>query len=163
MFGSRRKKVTARAIEMARQPLAILQHNHGLPPLFWNDEFVIGYFGSTIGFLSHMLGDGRLSTTDKGFILVDVLTDISNMNGKVIAERSIELAQSNPKNEAFELGADNGSIVTLAAFGKVTPVGQQAVAEAQKSADEQGDPQQMLPILMMSLFFQPISERFSLK
>ena len=92
MFGSRRKKVTARAIEMARQPLAILQHNHGLPPLFWNDEFVIGYFGSTIGFLSHMLGDGRLSTTDKGFILVDVLTDISNMNGKVIAERLIELA-----------------------------------------------------------------------
>jgi hypothetical protein len=162
MFGNRRKKVTAQTIEMARQPLAILQDNYGLPPKFWADEFVLGYFGTTIGFLSHMLGEGKLDHEDKGFILIETFTALSNMNGKAIADRATELAQSNPKSEDFELGADNGSIVTLAVFGKVTPIGQGAVARAQRLADKRGDPEQMLSILMMSKFIGPISKRFDL-
>jgi hypothetical protein len=163
MFGSRRKKVTGRAIEMARQPLAILQHNYGLPPHFWTDDFVLGYFGATIGTLSHLLGEGKLNHEDKGRIMVDVFSELSNMNGKELTERSIQVAQSEPKSDAFELGADNGSIVAFAAFGKVASIGQDAVAKAQKTANEAGEPERMLGILMISMFFEPISKRFNLK
>lgn len=163
MFGSRRKKITARAIELARQPVAVLQHNYGLPPHFWTDDFVLGYFGATIGAFSHILGEGKLSHEDKGRILVDVFSDLSNMNGKELTERSIQLAQTEPKNDAFELGADNGSIVAFAAFGKVTSVGQEAVANAQKIASEAGEPERMLGILMISLFLEPVSHRFNLQ
>ena len=163
MFGSRRRKVTARAIEMARQPLAILQHNYGLQPHFWTDDFVLGYFGATIGTLSHILGEEKLSHEDKGRIMIDVFSDLSNMNGKELAERSIQVAQAKPKNDAFELGADNGSIVAFAAFGKVASVGQDAVAKAQKIANDAGEPERMLGILMTSLFFEPILQRFNLK
>jgi hypothetical protein len=127
MFGNFRKKVTQQTIEMVRQPYAIFQQNYGIPPGFWHDEFVIGFFGGMIAIISQILGQGRLSEIDKGLLLQDTFTALSNANGATLARRFGDLVRQMPQDEAFKLGGDNAEVVTLAFFGKGTPAGLEAI------------------------------------
>lgn len=166
MFGGFRKKVTQQTIGMVRQPYAIFQHNYGIPPNFWQDEFVLGFFGVMIGLVSQALSQGRLSQTDKGYLLQDTFGALSNMNGAAITRRFSELAHQQPHSEAFKLGGDNGEIVPLAFFGKATLTGREAVEEAKREAAAQGasgDVGAVATILAMKLFVMPLVARFGLE
>jgi hypothetical protein len=166
LFGSFRKKVTQQTIEMVRQPYAIFQHIYGVPAGFWQDEFVLGFFGVMIGLVSQTLSQDRLSQTDKGYLLQDTFGALSNMNGAAITRRFTELAFQQPQDTAFELGGDNGQIVTLAMFGKGTPKGREAIEEAKKAAAAQGSPGDVAAvaaILARKLFVGPLIERFDLR
>ncbi len=166
MFGSFRKKVTEQTIGMVRQPYAIFQQNYGIPPGFWQDEFVIGFFGMMIGLVSQALSQGRLSQTDKGYLLSDTFGALSNLNGAEITRRFSELVYKQPQSAAFKLGGDNGEIVTLAFFGKATEASRDVVEEAKREAERQGNPRNaaaVATLLAMKLFVSPLVERFDLK
>lgn len=165
VFGGFRKKITSQTIEMVRQPYAIFQHAHGIPPGFWQDEFVLGFFGMMIGLASQALSQGRLSQTDKGYLLQDTFSALSNMNGAEITRRFKELIYQQPQSSAFRLGADNGEIVTLAFFGKGTEIGREAIELAKREAAAKGTPRDVgavATILAMKLFVTPLIERFDL-
>ncbi|WP_054785373.1 hypothetical protein [Pseudovibrio denitrificans] len=82
------------------------------------------------------------------------------MNGSAIARRFTELSFQQPQSATFKNGVDNGSIVTLAIFGKTDPQDREIVEAAEIEAARIGIP---LPTyLMMSLFFEPVKERFGL-
>lgn len=163
MFGSFRKHVTQQTIDMVRQPYAMFQRFYGTPPDFWQDEFVLGFFGVMIGLLSKFLSQGKLSQTDNGLLLQDVFGALSNMNGAAVTRRFTELAFERPPSADFKLGGDHGEIVTLALLGKSTPAGREAVEQAKQEAASQGstgDIGAIAAILIMKLFVQPLSERF---
>lgn len=166
LFGGFRKKVTQQTIEMVRQPYAIFQHNYGVPSGFWQDEFVLGFFGMMIALASQTISNGRLSQADKGHLLQDAFGALSNMNGAAITRRFTELIYEKPQNDAFKLGGDNAEIVTLAIFGKVTPTGRDAVEEAKREAAAQGAPGELaavVTVLAMRFFVGPLIERFDLE
>lgn len=165
MFGRSRKKITKQIIDMVRQPYAVLQANYGIPPGFWQDEFVLGFFGVMIGVLSKLIGEDRLSQADKGYLLQDTFSSLSNMNGVAIARRFSDLAHESPQNEDFVRGADNGEIVTLMFLGKVSDTGRDIVERAKKQAVEQGMPRDIYAIQMIlyrELFVDPIVDRFGI-
>jgi len=163
LFGGFRKKVTQQTIEMVRQPYAVFQNSYGVPPGFWQDEFVLGFFGVMIGLVSHVASQGRLSQSDKGYLLQDTFGALSNMNGAAITRRFSELVYQQPQSDAFKLGGDNGEIVTWAFFGKATPTGMEAVEDAKREAAAQSAPGAVATILAMKLFVAPLAERFDLK
>jgi hypothetical protein len=165
MFGGRRKKITLQTIEMAKQPYAMFQNIYGVPAHFWTDEFVLGYFAMMTGVLCKFLGGDKLSQADRGYVLLNVFAALSNTDGSAILQHSTELSLKHPKSDAHELGCDNGVIVTLAAFGKVSSIGQEAVLEAKTIAASQGNSEvkgAVETILMTKLFIEPLLERFNL-
>lgn len=165
MLGRFRKKVTKQVIEMIRQPYAVFQSDYGVPARFWQDEFVLGFFGIIIGVLLKSIGEDRLSQADKGRLLVDVFSGLSNMNGTAIARQFSELAHENPQSEDFVRGADNGEIVALIIFGKVSETGRDIVERAKMQAEEQGmsrDIPAIQMILWRELFFDPVIDRFAI-
>ena len=165
MFGGFRKKITKQIIDMVRQPYAVFQSNYGIPPGFWQDEFVLGFFGVMVGVLSKLLGENRLSQADRGYILQDTFSNLSNMNGAAIANQFSDLAHENPQNKDFVRGADSGEIVTLMFLGKVSDTGRDIVERAKKEAEEQGTPRDISAIQMIlwrELFVNPLVDRFGI-
>ncbi|MGO4908788.1 hypothetical protein ACEN2J_10715 [Pseudorhodobacter sp. W20_MBD10_FR17] len=166
MFGGHRKKVTQQTINMVRQPYAVLQNSYGIPPGFWDDEFVLGFFGVMSGLLLRFLGEGRLNQADSGRILQDTFSALSNMNGAEMAVRFSQFAQAQASHEAFRNGADSGEIVTVALLGKTTPAARQILDnENLRNADlvSRTTTDNELLTLITLLFLKPIVERFDLE
>ena len=168
MLGRFRKKVTRQTIEMVRQPYALFQSNYGIPDGFWQDEFVLGFFGVMIGVLSKLIGEGRLNQMDKGHLLQDTFSSLSNMNGAAIARHFSDLAHENPQREDFVRGGDNGEIVTLILLGKASDTGRDIVEKVKKEVEESGMPKDSAAIhaiqmiLMRELFINPLVNRFGI-
>ena len=166
MLGRFRKKVTKQIIEMARGPLAVFQSNCGIPVGFWQDEFVLGFFGCMIGVLSELIGEGKLTQFDKGRLLQDTFTSLSNMNGVAIARHFSDLAHENPQREDFVRGGDSGEIVTLILLGKVSDTGRDIVERIKKEMEDSGmqrDIGIIQTILMRDLFINPLVDRFDIQ
>lgn len=165
MFGNFRRKVTDQTIAMVRQPYAAFQSAYGVPPGFWQDEFVLGFFGVMIGLISGAIGQGRLSQADKGHLVADTFGALSNMNGAAITRRFNELVLQQPQQPDFKRGGDYGEIVTLAMFGKGSEMGRPAIEAAKDMAAAQGragDPGAVAAVLAQTHFVQPLIDRFSL-
>ncbi|KZL01483.1 MULTISPECIES: hypothetical protein [unclassified Pseudovibrio] len=160
MFGGFRKKMTRQTIEMVKQPYAIFQHHHGIPAGFWQDEFVVGFFGSMVSMVAMILAKGKLSRTDRGYVLQDSFSALSNMNGMAIAQRFTELSMQKPMSASFKQGVDNGAIISFAMFGTTAPEDQMLIDAAEQEAARLGLP---LPsYLMMTLYVEELKERFDL-
>lgn len=159
LFGTKRKRATQAAVDALRPMIAILQHHHGLPPRFWTDDFVIGYAASIIGLASRMAVPD-LSTTDKGEVLANALTAVSNQNGIELRRRFIGLGSS--PTPAFNKGVDNGMTSFLFVMGRLKdPDRNPDVIAARAMA---GDHKDMVgTMLLTNLFTQVIIERFDLK
>lgn len=163
MFGGNRRKATEHVVAQLRPLIAIVQQAHGLPARFWQDEFVIGFIGFMIGFHAEVTSGRRLSTKDKGIVLFDAFTALSNMNGKAIADRYLHLAAQEPKDPNFERGLDNASYCAFASVGKMTPDGQEHFDRARKLAADQGlpnDPGAIVGNMVYALYLTEIADRF---
>lgn len=163
MFGRGRRLATQHTIDAIRPILGAYPNVHGLPPGFWQDDFVIGFIGFLIGFHVDVTSGQKLSTTDKGYLLADVFTALSNINGVEIRSRYTQLAFQQPKNPDFELGADYALICAAAALGKVAPMGERHLREAEEVATKlgkSGDVPTITSHLLMMLFFQEVEKRF---
>jgi hypothetical protein len=159
LFGTKRKRATQAAVDALRPMIAILQHHHGLPARFWTDEFVLGYAASIIGLASRMVVPD-LSTTDKGEVLANTLTAVSNQNGVELRRRFVDLSIS--PTPSFNKGIDNGMTSFLFVTGRLKdPDKNPDVIEARAMA---GDHKGMVgTMLLTNLFNQVVIERFDLK
>ena len=164
MFGRSRRKATEHTINAVRPLIAVRQSLHGLPADFWRNEFVIGFIGSMISFHANITFGRKLSQEDKGNLLFDVFTALSNMNGKAIAENYLQQATETPKSKAFKKGADNAAICAFFSIGKLDESGRPWIEQAEKLAAAQGaanDPSAIAGSLLHLLFYQPLREEFS--
>ncbi|WP_159591521.1 hypothetical protein [Chelativorans xinjiangense] len=165
MFGRNRRKATEHTIQAIQPLIATYQNFSGLPPHFWRDEFVLGFIGVMIGFHGSVTSGRSLSQADKGYLLYDVFTALSNMNGQAIGRDYTRLATQSPKSPDFEKGAHHASICALASIGKITEEGQPYYEQAEEMAAAQGTPNDVGAIigsLLHILFYQPLQERFDL-
>jgi hypothetical protein len=111
MFGSRRRKAVRAAVDNIRPIIGIIQYNYGIPSGFWQDEYLLGFFGFLIGFHLQRAAGGVLSQTDKGQGLADAFTELSNINGAAIARHFTTLALA--ETEDFTRGSDNAALIAF--------------------------------------------------
>lgn len=164
MFGRNRRKATEHTIEAVRPLIGIFQNFNGLPAGFWRDEFALGFLGFMISFHANVTSGRNLSQEDKGQLLYDVFTALSNLNGRAIADNYVRLATQNPKNVEFEHGADNASICAFASIGKMSEDGWPYWEKAKEMAVAGGTPNDhsaIVSFLMHMLFFKPLRARFA--
>lgn len=163
MFGRNRRLATEHTINAVRPIIGIVQNFQGLPSGFWRDEFVLGFVGFMVGFHANYTSGRNLSSEDKGQLLIDVFTALSNLNGAEIARESTRLALQSPKSPDFERGADNAAICAFASIGKVSEQGRPHYEQAKEIALSQGqrlDHSAVAAVLMKRLFFDPLREKF---
>lgn len=165
MFGFTRRKVTEHTVASIRPLIGIFQHFNGLPQGFWQNEFVIGFVGFMINFHADVTSGKKLSHEDKGQLLCDVFTALSNINGHEIARQFIRLTVLDPKSPEFEEGADKAAIYAFAMIGKVSEEGRPFFEAARQMAKVQGNEDNhaaVMGYLGMILFYKPAQERFNL-
>lgn len=163
MFGRNRRLATEHTIDAIRPLLGVLQHFHGTPAGFWRDEFVLGFFGFMISFHVKYTCGRTLSAADKGYLLADVFTALSNQNGVAITREYTRLATSVNKSLDFEQGADNAAICAFATMGKVTEKGMPHYEAAKEIAHKHGkgsDIAAVAAILTQELFYAVVRDRF---
>lgn len=162
MFGGRRKKIAAYVIEASRPYVASVQHMYGLPPNFWADEFVLGFFGIMVNFLIHQASGGRISQTDRGFVMHETFRALSNMSSEIIVKDFARLAQERPENPRFKQGADNAALIAMASTGQVPEKGRHLYEEAQRLAQLQGtdDHSSIVGMMIYLLYSEPVREHF---
>lgn len=170
MFGRNRRLATEHTIAAVRPLIAVFQYHNGLPAGFWQDEFVVGFIGFMIGFHANHTSGRKLSQTDKGFLLRDVFTALSNMNGQAIGSEFARLAMLKDKSPDFEKGCDNASVCAFATIGKMNEQGRvyydQAKEQAKEIAVITGSPNDLgsvAAVLLQKLFFEPLRERFEME
>lgn len=164
MFGRNRRLATKHTVDAMRPLIAIVQSLYGIPPGFWRDDFVLGFMGFMVSFHVNFTSGRTLSTADKGYLLADVFTALSNMNGAEISRDYTHRATLAANNPDFERGADNAAICALASIGKMNEQGMphyERATEIAAKQGSQGDPGAVVAILMQQLFCEPIRERFS--
>lgn len=166
MFGRNRRLATEHTIAAVRPLIAVFQYHNGLPAGFWQDEFVIGFVGFMISFHANYTSGRKLSQEDKGFLLCDVFTALSNMNGQAIGQEYTRLAMLTDKSPDFEKGADNAAICAFASIGKMSEQGRVYYDRAKTIASAQGSPNDLgvvAAVLSQMLFFAPLRERFMME
>jgi hypothetical protein len=162
MFGNKRKKAANFVIGRLRPLLGHLQMSRGMPQGFWQDEFVLGFFHFTIGFQAAQSGI-RLTQIDRGMILPEIYSALSNINGHKIARHATDLAMEYPMPHDFKLGVDYAEICALATVGKGVEHGRQFIETAKTAAAAQGqsrDTGLVAAHLYSMLFYDEIGARF---
>ena len=98
MFGKSRQKVTEHIIAALRPIIGILQNYYGIPPGFWQERSVLGFFSFMLPFHRDITLGIRLSDEDRRHVMADVFTALSNMNGVAIARNvtALAMAQRSP-------------------------------------------------------------------
>jgi hypothetical protein len=162
MFGSRRRKAVRTAVNNIRPIIGIMQYNYGIPAGFWQDEYLVGFFGFLISLHMQRAAGDALSQMDKGLGLADSFTEISNINGAAIARQYSTLAFA--KTEDFKRGADNAALIALYSIGALrNESDNEHVKEAKHIVKKLGggnDRAQIAGILLHSLLIDEIAERF---
>jgi hypothetical protein len=160
LFGSKRRKATQNAIDALRPLIGIIQHFHGLPPRFWTDEFVLGYIHYSIIVTSKMESLG-LTLEDRGLVLCDAFTALSNQNGMEIGRHATELVMQPTPD--FDRGAENARTVLQYQLGILTNASSHPeVVAAVKMADVAGG-YDVLGALTYRLWVNEIVNRFGLR
>lgn len=159
LFGRKKGLATKAAVDFLRPLFGILQHFNGVPSGFWHDEFVVGFAGSSIGLV---MRDFDLTTEDKGRVLAETFTNLSNINGVAIGRRFTELV-AHPTAD-FDLGVDTAFLILGYAMGRLKneaaiPSVEKATAAAQ-ALGMGSDRNQILALLTMFEFYNVIKERF---
>ncbi|MFC5354514.1 hypothetical protein [Azospirillum himalayense] len=164
MFGIKRRAATKATVENIRPLVGLIQYTYGLPAGFWQDEYVIGFFGFTIGFNLKAAANGRLSDEDIGFGLSEVFTQLSNINGAEIARHYTHLAFH--KSDDFKSGAENAALMCFFTYGILKDEDNySSVREAKtfaRRAGFPGDRSQAAAFLTNALFVNIIKDRFDL-
>lgn len=163
VFGRSRRRATTHATECVRSLVATYQHQHGLPAGFWFDPYVIGFMGFMIAFHASFTSGEKLSEDDKGHVLHDVFSALSNMEGKALVDEYKRLAFAAPKDEAFEMGADHAAAIAFTSLGKTSPETREyynRACEIAEAMGEQKTPSTLMAIMFHNLFDRTVQERF---
>jgi hypothetical protein len=166
MFGRKRRKVVEHVTAALRPLVGTVQHTHGIPPRFWQDHFVLGFFHFMIAFHLKFTSGAELSLEDKGRVVSEVFTNLSNMNGVAIGRSATNLVTASPKSSEFESGCDNASVMAYYTYGMLKDADSNPhVLKAKEMAKRNGTPHNhgaVCGFLGMLLFFRPLQEKFGL-
>lgn len=85
MFGWKRHKAVSTATEAVAPFVRAFEAIGGLPDGFWRDPYVVGFLSGCIAIFAKMATGWKLSGRDLGYVVVEVLDNISSGSGTEIA------------------------------------------------------------------------------
>ncbi|WP_395016082.1 hypothetical protein [Dongia sp.] len=132
MFGSARRKATKAATEAVRPLIKLLEITDGLPAGFWEDPYVLGYINGCIGLFAKLVTRGAVKGADMGYVMMDVLSDVSGRNGQEIVRNVIRLQQS--KDAEYMRGIANADKCISVTYGLTDYDQDPDVVEARRRA-----------------------------
>ena len=168
MFGLKRKLAVQAVIDNVRPLIGTFQQYEGIPVGFWQDRYVIGFIGMLIVYHMNLASSGslsnsNLSTEDKGRVLIETFTTLSNINGLEITRNYREFLTA--RNPEFLRGSHNASVIMgYAANNLPNEDDHPGLMEAKKIAarmGKAGDRMQIGSLLMMELFYNEVHKRFT--
>lgn len=132
IFGSKKNQsLTEDISNAARETLAMVENQHGVPSGFWQDSYVLGFLmGQINAFISVFDGD-TISVTDKGRVVVDCFGELSGMKGKGISEQSMVFAAS--EDPDFMRANQNGMFIAMVQSEKLPDAANNPVVQATRS------------------------------
>jgi len=128
--------------------------------MFWSDEFVLGYVGFMIAASAKLVAPD-LSYVDKGRVLADAFTALSNLNGVEISDRASILLESRSADCLH--GSQNAAVVFGYFIGRLRDDDPdlRAARELARGLPGEGDESSnVFAALNQLLFSQVIKERF---
>lgn len=156
MFGFTRKRATKAAIDSLRPLVGSLQHSAGLPPHFWANAYVLGFFQFLVGHHAKLATSGKIAGADLGQTLSDVFTALSNMNGAALAKQSTELAFA--QDAEFNRGADDAAAIAFYQMGILkNEASHPLVLGAQRLANSPADRDQIMGMMFMTTIYRELS------
>src|SRR5262245_47139561 len=132
---------------------------HGVPAGYWRDPYVLGFIQMTVLMFAKMATRGKIDSADLGYVLMDVLTAVSSMNGDVIAQDAADLALN--KHPDFVRGNEDAMSIILFTYRGNAP-GDPLVVEATRFFDggtltqapgQKSDRRSQIAALMVSLSY----------
>jgi hypothetical protein len=115
LFGSTRRTATEACVNAIRPIIGAIQASHGIPRGFWTDHYVLGFLTVTIDHHAKLATRGKATGAILGFVLSDVMTTLSNMNGTEIVRRSTAIAME--PDADFKRGADDAAAICFYTMG----------------------------------------------
>ncbi|EIG55844.1 hypothetical protein [Bradyrhizobium sp. WSM1253] len=109
LFNSRRKVATIAAVEAIRPLIASIQHSQGLSPGFWTTPYILGFLTFTAGHHAKLATRGSIKTEELGAAMGDILTSVSNLNGRALVARTVEMSSNDDVD--FNRGADDAAAI----------------------------------------------------
>lgn len=164
MFGLSKIRKCSDHVYFSIQPiLSQVQSIVGLPKGFWEDAYVVGFFGFLVSFHTNMTSGLNLNETQKGQVLSDVFQRFSNRPGELMTMRFNELFRE--KDDDFELGQEHASALCFASIGKGTPESAPFIENAKRDIRGSGFTPSIgsiFSVMFCDLFLAEIVKRFEL-
>ena len=159
MFGWRRKRATKFAIDSLRPFVGTIQLQ-GMPPGFWLDPYILGFFHFMISHRLKLATLSGLAGEEMGFALTETFTAISNMNGIAIANRGLELLTA--RDPEYYRGADDASAISYYLLRVLKneaehPLVQTATGLACAAGKTMGDRHEIYSMMYMASLFKEVA------
>lgn len=162
MFGIKRRKAVKTALQLTGPVVSLFQNLYGLPRDFWHDSFVLGFIGLFSNYHATVTSGMKLSDIDKGYAVVEIFSGLTLLDGAPFAREYVALSLSDPKDEAFEMGADYAFYCVRFPHSNTPPGAEAFYLEAEEVAAKQGGgPKSNIALmhLIKRLFLEPAHKR----
>jgi hypothetical protein len=156
------RRVTSEVIDAVRPTIAMIQDGQGLPAGFWQDNYVLGFLYGQVTACMLVFGGTQMKPEDKGSILVEIFSALSNANGLATARRATKLTESN--DARFQQAVQNGMLTVMYGFGRVKDEANDPniarATEAAKSSSPAPTREEIAGHLKASLWQDEVKKRF---
>jgi hypothetical protein len=87
----------------------------GIPPGFWRDPYVLGFFGGTIGTLAALTSHNKLAEEDLGRVTAHTLAKLTGARGGEVVQNYLTAARE--LGDDFQRGSFNARKITMMSYG----------------------------------------------
>jgi hypothetical protein len=161
MFGFGRSKKVDKIYSVLQPLVAVQMTFKGIPPGFWTNPFVLGYFSFFARYLLQELFGGQPKPEEVGHIISSVLQRLSNINGAALIRNINDYNdQGNPD---FEHGCDMAAVLAFYMHGKMNSETKPYIDRALEAVTPIGgkpDTSIMSTTLFRMTFQDEIAQRF---
>lgn len=156
MFNKKRKVVDH--VFRAVQPMiATMQITSGIPSLFWNDDYILGFVGSTMIFHLTTTSPVKLKETDYGEVMLQSFEHLSLQNGLPLARKFFEFYKDVEKApDRFNEGAENALLIICIIFGMPLRPDAQARIDSIRQNLGSVEDEHFLALLMKRFFYDEV-------
>ena len=159
VFGSGKRKAVSTATQNLVPLVGIFQQYFGIPVGFWQSPFVLGFFWYLIGGYLKLSSQGRLSSSEMGYALVEVFANLSNINGDQLARRCAAFVYADVKDEGFEKGVANATPIWVYMIDALKDEDNHPEIVSLKQQLPNADRGTILGLLFQSLFISEVQKR----
>lgn len=115
---NKKKKVVNHVFQAVQPMIATMQITTGIPSLFWKDDYILGFVGSTMIFHLTETSPVKLKEPDYGEVMLQSFERLSLQNGFLLTRKFFEFfkdIQGAP--DRFNEGSENAFLMTNVIFG----------------------------------------------